>query len=363
MKHATLFLVVLILLTLTWMAPACRPAHYDSMETAVARPIGKPVELASPLGLPPIPVPGDNPATAETIELGRRLYYDTRLSVDGTISCASCHNPDFGFSDGASVSEGVNGQKGGRNAPTVFNTAFYTSQFWDGRSPSLEDQAAGPVQNPIEMAHTLDEVEKILAADSSYRTLFDKAFGPRPIRYEMVGKAIAAFERTIVSGNSPFDRYFYRGDEIALSEAARRGLEIFRNPEKGNCTACHVLGLFTDNLFHNIGVGVQDDGELTDLGRFNVTGKASDRGAFKTPSLRNIALTGPYMHDGSLETLSEVIDFYVGGGNSNPHLSPQLKVLSPLTETGEENWSRADLEAFLETLTGELPAEVGPPPL
>ena len=359
MKRKISFLVVV--LAFGWMVLACRPAHFDSTQVGAAIPIGEPVDLVSPLGLPPIPIPGDNPATAETIELGRRLYYDTRLSVDGTVACASCHSPDFGFSDGKSVSEGVNGQKGGRNAPTVFNAAYYTTQFWDGRSPSLEDQAAGPVQNPIEMAHTLEEVEEMLSADSSYGALFEKAFGPRPIRYEMVGKSIASFERTIVSGNSPFDRYFYSGDETALSEAARRGLEIFRNPEKGNCTACHVLGLFTNNLFHNIGVGVGEDGELTDLGRFDVTGRDADRGAFKTGSLRNIALTAPYMHDGSLKTLAEVIDFYVGGGNSNQHLDPQMKVLTPLTETGEENWSRADLEAFLEALTGEMPLDVGPP--
>ena len=358
MKHRFLFFFSL---TLVSIFLACDSPSFDSINSGTGVPIGKPLDLISPLGLPPIPVPADNPATLETIELGRRLYYDTSLSVDGTLSCASCHNPKFGFSDGNSFSEGVNGQKGGRNAPTIFNAAYYNSQFWDGRSPSLEDQAEGPVQNPIEMAHTLEAVEKTLSADLSYQDLFKKAFGPRPIRYEMVGKAIAAFERTVVSGNSPFDRYFYRGEQVALNDTAKRGLEIFRNPQKGNCTACHVLGLFTDNLFHNIGVGVDENGELTDLGRFEVTGKDSDRGAFKTPSLRNIALTAPYMHDGSLKTLGEVIDFYVGGGNSNENLDPQMKILTPLTETGEENWSRADLEAFLESLTGEIPQNIGPP--
>jgi cytochrome c peroxidase len=210
------------------------------------------------------------------------------------------------------------------------------------------------------MAHTLEGVEQKLTADPTYQAEFEKAFGPGLITFEKVEKAIASFERTVISGNSPFDRYFYGGDETALSEAAKRGLEILRDPQKGNCTACHAIGLFTDNQFHNIGVGVDDQGELTDLGRYEVTKKDSDRGAFKTPSLRNIALTGPYMHDGSLKTLKEVVDFYIGGGNSNPHLDPQLKVLTPTTETGEVNWSGADLEAFLEALTGEIPPNVGP---
>ncbi len=355
----TVFLFVVLIAV---VAAACtQPGRLESQPAGAALPITAPVQIPAPLGLPPVPIPVDNQPTAETIALGRKLFYDPTLSVDNTIACASCHAPASGFADGKPVAEGVNGQKGGRSAPTIFNAAYYTTQFWDGRSPNLEDQAAGPPQNPIEMGHTLDGVEEKLAADPTYRAEFEKAFGPGPISFDMVGKAIASFERTVISANSPFDRYFYGGEETALSEVARRGLEIFRNPEKGNCTACHVLGLFTDNLFHNIGVGVGEDGELTDLGRFEVTGKDSDRGAFKTTSLRNIALTAPYMHDGNLKTLAEVIDFYVGGGNSNPHLDPQLKVLTPLTETGEENWSRSDLVAFLESLTGEIPPNTGPP--
>jgi cytochrome c peroxidase len=211
------------------------------------------------------------------------------------------------------------------------------------------------------MAHTLEGVERKLTADPTYPTEFEKAFGPGPITYEKVEKSIASFERTVISGNSPFDRYFYGGDETAMSEAAKRGLDIFRNSQKGNCTACHPIGLFTDNQFHNIGVGVDDQGELTDLGRYEVSKNETDRGAFKTPSLRNIALTAPYMHDGSLKTLKEVVDFYIGGGNSNPHLDPQLKVLTPTTETGEMNWASADLEIFLEALTGEIPSGSGRP--
>ena len=329
-----------------------------------AMPRGTPIEVQAPLGLPPVPIPADNPATADTVALGRRLYYDPILSVDNTVACATCHHPDFGFTDGKQFSEGVGGQKGGRNAPTVFNAAYHTTQFWDGRAPSLEKQAEGPVENPVEMAHTLEGVEKKLTADASYRAAFEKAFGPGPITYEKVEKAIASFERTVVSGNSPFDRYFYGGDKSALSKAARRGLEVFRDPKKGNCAECHTIGekhaLFTDNEFHNIGVGVTlgpgAKPKLTDLGRYDVTKNEADRGAFKTSSLRNIAQTAPYMHDGSLKTLKEVVDLYVGGGNSNPHLDKEIRELDFLS--GRE---RADLVAFLESLTGEMPPNVGPP--
>jgi len=334
--------------------------HLGCENSRPVRPIGAPVSIKAPLGLPPVPIPLDNPPTAETIALGRRLYYDPILSADNTISCASCHSPDFGFSDGKQFSEGVGKKKGGRNAPTVFNAAYYTTQFWDGRAPSLEKQAEGPVQNSAEMAHTLEGVAKKLMADSSYRAEFEKAFGPGPITYEMVGKAIASFERTIISGNSPFDRYFYGGDKSALSESAKLGFEVFRDPKRGNCAVCHTVdekyALFTDNKFHNLGVGVKD-GQLTDLGRYEVTKNDADRGAFKTPSLRNIALTAPYMHDGSLKTLKEVVDFYIGAGNSNPHRDKEIRPLDFLT--GDE---RVGLVAFLEALTGEIPPDVGPPP-
>lgn len=329
----------------------------DSLsETTGSIPIGKPVQIVTPLGLPPVHVPVDNPATAETISLGRRLYYDKGLSVNDTVACASCHSPDHGFADGKPVSEGVGGQKGGRSAPTVLNAAYLTTQFWDGRAANLEAQAEGPVQNPIEMAHTLEGVVQKLSLNPSYLRAFEAAFGPGPITYDKVGKSIASFERTVIAGNSPFDRYFYGCDEAAMSESAKRGLTIFRDPEKGNCAACHVIGLFTDNQFHNLGVGLDEEGNLIDLGRFKITGKESHKGAFKTPSLRNIAQTAPYMHDGSLSNLKEVVDFYVGGGNSNQYRSPLIKSLDFLS--GQE---RKDLESFLEALTGEIPPNVGTP--
>ncbi len=325
---------------------------------APATPVGAQLQIAVPLGLPPVPVPADNPPTTAAIELGRRLYYDPILSVDNSVSCASCHHPDYGFADGKPVSNGVQGKKGTRNSPTVFNTAYFTTLFWDGRAASLEEQAAGPVQNPVEMAHTLKGVENKLMRYPGYRSAFAKAFGPSHITFDMVAKAIASFERTVVSGNSPFDRYYYGHDQSALSESAKRGLLVFTSSDKGNCTACHEIGkdyaLFTDNKFHNVGVGVNNE-QPTDLGRYLVTKNGADKGAFRTPTLRNIARTGPYMHDGSLKTLKEVVDFYIGAGNSNPYLDKRIKPLDFLS--GQE---RADLVVFLESLTGDTPSAVGP---
>ena len=325
------------------------------------RPIGAVFEIKAPLGLPPVPMPADNPATEEMIALGRRLYYDPVLSKDSSVSCATCHSPALGFSDGQPVSAGINKQKGGRNAPTVINSAYSPLQFWDGRAPSLEEQAGGPMQNPIEMGHTIEGINQLLADNPKYKPAFDKAFGPGPVTFEKVKMAIATFERTVLSGNSPFDKYMYGGDKKAMSAAAVRGLEVFRNPKKGNCAVCHTIekdhALFTDGKFHNLGVGMDSKGELKDLGRHDVTKRDEDKGAFKTPTLRHIAKSGPYMHDGSLKTLKEVVDFYVGGGSSNPNLDKEIKSLEHLTKQ-----EREDLVAFMEALTGEFPYEVGPPP-
>lgn len=329
-------------------------------DTTPPRPIGAVFEIVAPTGLPPVPIPADNPPTTASIALGRKLYYDPALSTDRTVACANCHNPALGFSDGQPNSAGVGGKRGNRNSPTVWNSAYSTVQFWDGRSPSLEDQAGGPVQNPIEMAFTHAGVEQRLAEDSSYRAEFEAAFGPGPITFQKARMAIASFERTVITGNSPFDKYMYRQDKKALNSAAVRGLEVFRNPKKGNCAVCHSIeathALFTDNKFHNIGVGVNAKGELTDLGRYEVTKNEADKGAFKTPTLRNITQTAPYMHDGSLKTLKEVVDFYVGGGNSNPHLDKEIKTLNHLTSA-----ERADLLTFMQSLVGDLPTNIGPP--
>ena len=333
--------------------------HSQIRPASPVMPIGKTVQIKVPLGLPPVVIPADNPPTAETIALGRRLFYDPILSADRSVSCASCHSPQFGFADPRPVSEGVGKKTGTRHSPPVVNATYYTVQFWDGRAPTLENQAEGPVQNPVEMANTLKTVEDRLNADASYRQQFAEAWGARPIVYEMVEKSIASFERTVISGNSPFDRWKYGHDKNAVDDSVKRGFVVFTSKKKADCAACHTVGekyaLFTDNQFHNVGVGV-NAGDFTDVGLYAVTHNEADKAKFKTPSLRNVAQRAPYMSDGSLKDLKQVIDFYIGAGNSNPNLDPKIHVLDFLT--GQE---RADLQAFLNSLTGEIPPDVGPP--
>ncbi len=311
------------------------------------KPIGKTLVLPTPLGLPRLRIPPDNPPTAETVALGNKLFMSPLLSVDGTLSCANCHNPALAFTDRQAVSNGVRGQKGKRNAPTVLNAAYNADQFWDGRARTLEDQASGPMVNSVEMGHSLEGVEQGVSANAEMVALFQQAYGPRvKITLDLMSKSIASYERTLVSGNSAFDRFAFAQEFDALSPRARNGLKIFSDPAKGNCVVCHTIeekyALFSDQKFHNLGVGLSPTGELTDLGK--------EQGKFRTPTLRNIALTAPYMHDGSLKTLKEVVDFYVGGGNANPYLDREIKALSHLTK--EE---RADLVSFMEALTGDMP--------
>ena len=331
-----------------------------------------------PLGLPPVPIPADNPQTPTKVALGERLFNDKRFSADGSISCATCHDPEKAFTDGLPVAEGIRKLKGTRNSPTVVNAVYYTTQFWDGRVKSLEEQAKGPFINPVE--HGLKDHEPILEVirgDVRYRKAFKEVFGvdANQITIDHVVKAIAAFERTVISGDSPFDRYLYGGDKNAMSPAAIRGLELFRT--KARCQDCHTIGqtsaTFTDNKFHNLGVGfaviepklfeivekvrtaksmnkkIDEDvltkREMSELGRFVVTLDLEDIGRFKTPTLRNVAVTGPYMHDGSIETLEEVIELYDQGGEENPMLDSGIK---PLNLTERE---KADLVEFMKALT------------
>jgi cytochrome c peroxidase len=327
-------------------------------EVAV-HPIGMPVAISAPLGLPPVPVPADNPPTAETIALGRKLFYDLRLSTDDTLSCASCHNPQLDFTDGRRVAEGVHKQQGTRNTPTILDAAYNLAQFWDGRAHSLEEQSGGPIANPIEMAQTHEACVAKLNRDADYRRQFTAAFGAGPVTIRKAEMAVASFERTLISGDSPFDRYQFGGDKTAMSASAIRGLAIFTDKQRGNCSTCHTIekdyALFTDGKYHNLGAGMNAEGELTDLGRYNQTKADADRGAFRTPTLRNVAKTAPYMHDGSKKTLREVVDFYKGGGSSNPQLDKEIKELKL---SGQD---RADLVAFLEALTCEPPKNAGPP--
>jgi len=303
-----------------------------------------PVRPALPLGLDLyMPVPEENPLTAEKVALGRRLFFDPILSRDYTLSCGSCHDPRRAFTDSLPVAVGVRGRHGTRNAPTLVNRAYGKAQFWDGRAASLEEQALQPIENPDEFDMTVEEVLARLKSHGDYPALFLAAFG-REANSEDMGRALATYVRTIFSGEAPIDRY-RQGDREALSEQARRGLRLFQG--KANCTACHLGPTFTDERFHNTGVAWRE-GKLTDPGRFKVTGKQEDRGKFKTPTLREVFRTAPYMHDGSFATLTDVIEFYNEGGRANPYLDPELQSLHLAPEEKES------LLAFLETLSGTL---------
>lgn len=339
------------------------------------------------LGLPALPVPEDNPMTKDKIALGDKLFHDERFSTDGKVSCATCHDRKKAFTDGPlKVSEGIEKLTGTRNAPTVLNSAFNLTQFWDGRSPSLEDQALHPFTNPVEMG--LKDHEPILAivrADETYKEAFKKVFNMSPdkVTIKEVTKAIAAFERTVISGNSRFDRWYFNGEDT-LSKKEQQGFKVFI--ENGRCVSCHSVehtsALFTDHKFHNVGVGINrvpkadvdrlvgefmsanykqeevdvmvlKDAKTSEIGRVAVSRNLTEIGAFKTPTLRNIELTAPYMHDGSLKTLEEVVDHYDLGGASpdlgDEEITPFLSGgIRPLELSDEE---KANLVAFLKTLT------------
>jgi cytochrome c peroxidase len=289
-----------------------------------------------------VPTPPTNLGYVQKIDLGRQLYFDTRLSKNNSVSCAFCHNPGTGFADARQFSIGAFGTAGGRQAPTVYNTGFLPLQFWDGRAGSLEEQAVGPIHNPIEMAEKHETVVPKIAKIPGYQKQFQLVFGGGA-SLQHIAEAIAAFERTIVSQNSAFDKYML-GSSEAMTGAAVRGMALFRG--KARCVLCHNGPNFTDNQFHNL--GVPQAGPLKeDLGRFLVSRQERDKGAFKTPTLRSVVETAPYMHDGVFKTLEEVVEFKNAGGGGNPNLSPLMK---PLELTTEE---QADLIAFLQSLTGE----------
>lgn len=345
----------------------------NHVELAVTLPEG----LAA--GASAIYIPEDNPLTRAKIELGRQLYFDKRLSGDGTVSCADCHSPATGYGANTQFGVGIKGQTGNRNSPVSFNRILSKAQFWDGRADSLEAQAIGPMANPIEMGNTHEAVVKLIGSNEGYRIQFEKIFGKKP-DITLAGKAIAAFERTIVTGPSPYDLYepvrrllesfpeeladldelktedpdLYKqftelkavSDRHPMSEEAKRGRDLFFS-QKSNCSACHVGANFADELYHNLGVGM--DAANPDLGRYSETKQEKDKGAFKTPTLRNIAQTAPYMHDGSQATLEEVVEWYAKGGHPNPHLSDKIKKLDLTAQ------DKKDLVEFMKALTGPLP--------
>ena len=332
-----------------------------------------------PLGLPDVPVPDRNPVTADKVQLGRKLFFDRRLSANNTVSCAMCHIPEQGFSQNElRLPVGIEGKTVRRNAPTIYNTAYLERLFHDGREISLENQVWAPLLASNEMGNVSigTVVEKINGLDD-YGEQFMRAFGRGPDMLT-IGMALASYERMLVSANSPFDRWYYGNEETAVSASARRGFEVFRG--KGRCIACHVVtqefALFTDGRFHNTGIGyfatmkpvdtafevllapgqiehVESDlvrttgtQNIRDLGRYEVTGDPDDRWRFRTPTLRNVELTAPYMHDGSLATLRDVLAYYDRGGVSNEGLDPLIRPL------GLSDQEIEDLLAFLLSLTG-----------
>jgi cytochrome c peroxidase len=302
------------------------------------------------LGLPAIPWPEDNPYSPARAELGKLLFFDGRLSSSGIVSCAFCHEPDRAFSSSTAFSKGVTGKPGPRHTPTLLNRAWGKSQFWDGRVPTLEAQVIVPVTNPIEMGMSVERAVQTIQGIKGYGPLFAAAFGDGSINFDHIAKAIATFERTLVSGNSPYDRYI-AGDKSALTKQQKAGLDFFNR--KGECAECHTGPNFTTEKYANLGIGM--DRENPDPGREAVTKKRGDLGRFKIPTLRDLAHRAPYMHDGRFKTLAEVLDFYAKGGLPNPHVD------SRLTPFYLDEQTKQDLLAFLDSLNGEGWQKITPP--
>jgi cytochrome c peroxidase len=349
----------------TWLA---NPENHETL--SIELPLGLDVGKSAISGI------DVNPLTRAKIELGRQLYFDTRLSADNTVSCASCHHPDEGYARHTQFGVGINGQEGGRNSPVSYNRLLSAAQFWDGRAATLEAQAVGPIANPIEMGNTHAKAVATLAAIPGYKLQFEKIFKDG-VTIDNVGRAIASFERAIVTGPSAYDyaeRYktfakltpediddlktdepetYARYETVVkglkakpMSEAAQRGQKLFFSQEV-NCAACHVGANLADELYHNLGIGM--DKPEPDLGRYVVSKLEKDKGAFKTPTVRNVELSAPYMHDGSLKTLEEVVEHYAKGGTPNKWLSEKMK---PLKLSAQD---KADLVAFMKACTGEFP--------
>ncbi len=302
--------------------------------------------------VPKMAYPKNNPWSKDKEELGKLLYFDKRLSGDNSISCATCHDPSKGWSDGLPRTIGFGNKELGRHSPTIINSGYFEAQFWDGRANTLEEQAVGPIAAPGEMNQNFDELIKELGDIPEYKKRFNKVFGSSGISKENIAKAIATFERSVVSKNSAYDK-FAKGDRSAMSKASVRGMKLFFG--KAKCGICHNGPVFTDSQFHNI--GVKQHGPLkVDLGRYNVTKDNFDKGAFKTPGLRNISQNPPYMHDGSEATLKEVVEFYNRGGDVKENLSP---FITPLNLNEQEVM---DVVAFLKALDGE-PLQIKAPKL
>ena len=287
------------------------------------------------------PAPDDNKLTPARADLGKALFFDPRLSSSNWISCATCHNPALGWSDGLSTGLGHGMNRLGRATPTIINAAFNPIQMWDGRKPTLEEQALGPIEAGVEMNQEISALVAKLEKISGYRKMFELAYPGEGVSGKTIGKAIASFERTVLSGESAFDRW-RAGQGDAVNDSVKRGFTLFTG--KANCVVCHEGFNFTDNGFHNI--GVKDLGAEPDLGRYSQRKVAAMKGAFKTPTLRDIALTAPYMRNGIYRTLDEVVEHYDRGGDVKDNLSLNIK---PLGLSAAE---KQDLVAFMKSLTG-----------
>jgi cytochrome c peroxidase len=329
-------IIVAILFVIPLLFVAC-----DKGEDEV--PAATPYTLVIPEGLPPMNIPASNPLTVEGVALGKRLFYDPILSRDNTQSCASCHIQENGFAENSQYSTGIDGIEGNRNAMPLINLGWQTKFFWDGGANGLESQVIAPITNPIEMHETMANVVAKLNADAEYPELFKAAFGNAQVSSQNIMRAIAQFERTLISGNSKYDQYM-RG-ETFLSSQELNGLSLFTDMEKGDCSHCHSLGsTFSDFEFRNTGL----DSIPVDEGRYLITMNQGDRGKFKTPSLRNVELTAPFMHDGRFQTLLECVQHYNTGFRYSANLDPNLSFAIKGRMTQQE---MEDLVAFMKTLT------------
>lgn len=331
---------------------AAEKAAKEAAEKAAKEKAAAAAMPAIPLGLPALTIPSDNPMTAEKVELGRALYFDKRASKDGTVSCATCHDPKMAWAEHTPTSTGIKKQVGGRNSPSVINAAYAPAQFWDGRAATLEDQASGPVGNPIEMGHTMQAMVADFQKIPEYEKRFQKVFGTGVTEKGFV-QAIAAFERTVLSGDSPYDRYVTKKDANALTAAQKHGMELFEN----NCSMCHTPPLFSNFRYYNVGVGMNKP--KPDEGRKDVTKKDADLGKFRVPALREVANTAPYFHDGSVAKLEDAVAIMTGGGKDNPNLSAQVKSIRDAKLSAAD---QKDLVEFLKALSGKFPV-IDPPKL
>lgn len=291
------------------------------------------------------PYPKNNKPTKDRVELGKILFFDPRIGGDGNMSCATCHNPMLGWSDALPTAKGFKSQTLARATPVITNTGYNSIQMWDGRKKTLEDQAIGPMEASVEMQTNFSALLDLIKNTKGYQTAFEKAYPGEGVNKSTLAKAIASYERTIISNNSPFDQWV-KGDKNALNAQQVNGFKLFINPEKGNCAVCHSAPNFTDNGFHNVGLKSWGD-ENPDMGRYAERPLGLMKGAFKTPTLRDISLSAPYFHDGSSTTLSEVVDHYNKGGIVKTNLSPNMK---SLTLSKQE---QADIVAFLRSLTSK----------